>query len=163
MANRGVNAVVFNDDETEVLLQKRRDFRIWALPGGHIESGESWEEAGIRETFEETGYRIEIYRLVGEYSRPQMPRGGAVISVCLGRVIGGGPIEEGPETVGVEWFPVDDLPAGLPAYHRECIHDAKAGFPVPFQKIQRVSVIRGFLIRSLFRLRDAYTHVFRSC
>ena len=53
--NRVVNVIVFNGDETEVLLQKRRDFRIWTLPGGHIESGESWEEAGIRETFEETG------------------------------------------------------------------------------------------------------------
>ena len=71
--NRGVNVIVFNDDETEVLLQKRRDFRIWALPGGHIESGEPWEKAGIRETFEETGYRIEVYRYVGEYSQPQMP------------------------------------------------------------------------------------------
>ena len=160
--NRGVNVIVFNDDETEVLLQKRRDFRIWALPGGHIESGEPWEKAGIRETFEETGYRIEVYRYVGEYSQPQMPRGGVVASVCLGRVIGGEPIGEGPETVGVRWFPVDELPGSLPAYHCEFIHDAKTGSPVPFQKVQRVSIIQGFVIRLLFRLRDTCNQVLRS-
>jgi ADP-ribose pyrophosphatase YjhB (NUDIX family) len=161
MANRGVNVIVFDDDETRVLLHKRRDFRIWALPGGHIEPGEAWEEAGVRETFEETGYQIEVCRLVGEYSRPQMPRGGAVISVCTGRVIGGGAIQEGPETVAVRWFPLDGLPARLLSYHRECIRDAEAGSPVPFQKVQRVPTMRGLLLRMLLRLRDAYNQVLR--
>ena len=161
MANRGVNVIVLDDDETRVLLHKRRDFRIWALPGGHIDSGESWQEASVRETWEETGYRIEVGRLVGEYSRPQMPRGGALISVCTGRVIGGGPIQEGPETVAVRWFPLDGLPARLLSYHRECIRDAEAGSPTPIHKVQRVTEMRGLLLRSLLRIRDAYNRVLR--
>ena len=32
---------------------KRRD--TWELPGGHIEKGENWRDAAIREMFEETG------------------------------------------------------------------------------------------------------------
>ena len=161
MANKGVNVVVFNEDETEVLLHKRADFRIWALPRGHIESGESWKDAAIREVFEETGYKIEAGCLIGEYSRPQMPHGGAIVNVCLGQVISGEPIQKGPETLEVRWFSLDALPSSLPAYHRECIQDAKVDASTPFRKIQRVSISRGILIRLLFCLRDVYNRFSR--
>jgi 8-oxo-dGTP pyrophosphatase MutT (NUDIX family) len=36
-------------------------------PGGHIESGESPEEAAVRETLEETGCRIDCGELIGLY------------------------------------------------------------------------------------------------
>lgn len=31
----------------------------WGLPGGFIETGESWQEAGAREVFEETGFTVD--------------------------------------------------------------------------------------------------------
>ena len=31
----------------------------WGLPGGFIETGETWQEAGAREVFEETGFRVD--------------------------------------------------------------------------------------------------------
>ena len=34
--------------------------RFWSLPGGAIEAGETASEAAIRETFEETGYRVQL-------------------------------------------------------------------------------------------------------
>ena len=51
----------------EVLLQNRikADWRGYALPGGHVEPGESVVEAVKREMLEETGLEIESPRLCG--------------------------------------------------------------------------------------------------
>jgi 8-oxo-dGTP diphosphatase len=64
MATQSSAALVFNDNE-EVLLVLREDARIWALPAGRREAGETFEQAAIRETGEETGYSIELERLIG--------------------------------------------------------------------------------------------------
>jgi ADP-ribose pyrophosphatase YjhB (NUDIX family) len=55
------------------LLLVRRDFGATkgrlALPGGFVNAGETWQQAGAREVFEETGVRVEpealeLFRLV---------------------------------------------------------------------------------------------------
>ncbi|MCJ0601479.1 NUDIX hydrolase, partial [Enterococcus cecorum] len=51
------NVVIVNK---RVLLVKRRDFPLWDLPGGVVESDELPSEAAIREMYEETGYAIQI-------------------------------------------------------------------------------------------------------
>jgi 8-oxo-dGTP pyrophosphatase MutT (NUDIX family) len=48
-------AVILRDPQTEIAN--------YFVPGGKIEEGESSEDAGIRETLEETGYQVN---LVGE-------------------------------------------------------------------------------------------------
>ena len=77
-----VTAVVIHEDGERVLLHQRKDFRWWALPGGNIEDGESPGQAAIRETFEETGYQIEIDKFVGKYYRPQLNDVREIISVA---------------------------------------------------------------------------------
>lgn len=54
-------------DGPRVLLQNRvkADWRGYALPGGHVEKGESFVEAVIREMKEETGLTVIEPRLVG--------------------------------------------------------------------------------------------------
>jgi len=64
------NVVVVNEIG-EILLIRRTDNDNWALPGGAMDLGESLPAAAIRETFEETGIRVEITGLVGIYTDPK--------------------------------------------------------------------------------------------
>lgn len=107
MPKQLTTTVIFNEDQSEVLLFERGDFRLWTMPGGFIEPGEKPENAAVRETEEETGYIIEVIRLVGTYHRPQM---NDLRYLFLGKVIGGEAIENGPETRQVAWYPINNIP-----------------------------------------------------
>ena len=41
----------------------------WSIPGGHVEPGETWQEAVEREVLEETGLRATCGRFVGWVER----------------------------------------------------------------------------------------------
>ena len=66
-----VSAVVRREPESaEILLMRRSDNGLWGLPGGYVELGESVAQAAAREVQEETGFEIEVGRLIGVYSDP---------------------------------------------------------------------------------------------
>lgn len=64
-----VAAAIFNH-KGEVLLQKRRDVNKWCIISGHVEFGETVEQAILREVHEETNVGADIVRLIGVYSTP---------------------------------------------------------------------------------------------
>jgi ADP-ribose pyrophosphatase YjhB (NUDIX family) len=59
----GVDAAVFRD--SSLLLIKRHDIRLWAVPGGMVEVGETLTQAALRELREETGLRGKVTGLLG--------------------------------------------------------------------------------------------------
>jgi 8-oxo-dGTP diphosphatase len=65
-----VAAIIFNE-HGEVLLQRRKDTRKWCLISGHVEFGETVEQAILREIREETTIEASIVRLIGVYSLPE--------------------------------------------------------------------------------------------
>jgi 8-oxo-dGTP diphosphatase len=53
--------------EGKFLIGKRigaHGLDTWSVPGGHLEHGESWEEAAKREVMEESGMEIENIRFL---------------------------------------------------------------------------------------------------
>ena len=61
------NMCLIRDEAGRVLLQLRtkKDWPGWTLPGGHIEPGEDFREAIVREVEEETGLTILHPKLAG--------------------------------------------------------------------------------------------------
>jgi 8-oxo-dGTP pyrophosphatase MutT (NUDIX family) len=51
----------------EILLISTREGKRWQLPKGHLESGETPEQAAVRETREETGVRRVMFAPPVEY------------------------------------------------------------------------------------------------
>jgi 8-oxo-dGTP diphosphatase len=85
--------VIIEYPDHEIILGKRKvkPFKgEWGLPGGHVDYGETVEDAARREVKEETGLEIELLNIVGIFSDPERdPRGHAVSIVYHARPAGG--------------------------------------------------------------------------
>jgi 8-oxo-dGTP pyrophosphatase MutT (NUDIX family) len=107
--------VAVRDDGGRLLLIHRTDNDLWALPGGGIDPGETVREAGVRETEEETGYRVRITGLVGIYTDPRHVieysdgEVRAQFSICMRGTVTGGAARTSGESSEVVWQQVDRL------------------------------------------------------
>lgn len=98
-----------------------------------METGERADECIVREVLEETGYNVEVVRLIGIYSDPAFttvsyPDGNTVNYVSIlfeCRVLGGSPALS-DESSAVEWFVPDAFPAQFLKNHVPRVQDALA-------------------------------------
>jgi len=58
------------DTQGRIVLQRRADNDLWALPGGAMDLGESLAETIVREVREETGLDVQPRYIVGVYTDP---------------------------------------------------------------------------------------------
>lgn len=65
----GAMAVVTNNEQ-QILMIRRQDTGGWIFPAGFTDLGENAPNTAVRETYEETGYHIQLDRLMGVYSHP---------------------------------------------------------------------------------------------
>jgi len=133
-----VSAVVRRPENVnEILLMKRSDNAHWGLPGGYVDPGESVVDATQREVREETGYEIEVGRLVGVYSDPRIQviaygdRARVhAINLCFEGIAGTHGAPGTPqEVLDVGFFAADALPEPFVPIHAIRVADAVRGLP----------------------------------
>ncbi len=108
----GVDGALINR-ASEILLVRRRDTGLWAMPGGAVEIGERPSVAVAREVEEETGLVMTPTRVVGVYDNWMDRRELAhhlYHVVIAGQASGGGVHAQESEILEVQWFLPQDLP-----------------------------------------------------
>lgn len=117
-------SAVVTDSEGRILLQRRRDNDLWALPGGGMDLGDSLPGTAVREVKEETGLDVEITGLVGTYTDPRHIieySDGEVrrqFNVCFTARITGGELALSDESTELRFVAPAHLDA-LPIHHTQ--------------------------------------------
>ncbi|XP_031477498.1 nudix hydrolase 1 [Nymphaea colorata] len=116
-------AVFVVRDGEQVLLGRRLSSigdSSFALPGGHLEFGESWEECAAREVKEETGldiHRVEFLKVTNNVLRDEV-RPAHYVTILMRAVL----VDEAQSTPqnlepekceGWDWYKWSDLPKPL--------------------------------------------------
>lgn len=113
-----VDAVVQRHEK--ILLIKRHDNGLWALPGGLVTINQTLAEAALRELREETGLNGQIKTLLGIFdshrweSQEKLHMHHAVFLVEAAE----GAPQRTEEALEVEFFAENDLPPLAPGHHR---------------------------------------------
>jgi 8-oxo-dGTP diphosphatase len=85
-----LGAGIIVEQDGKVLLIDRADGQGYSMPGGIVRARESVEQCVLRETYEETGYKVQITGLLGVYSGPgRDPRFQAVAISYKGILVAG--------------------------------------------------------------------------
>lgn len=108
---------LLRDDQGRILLIRRSDNGLWAVPAGGMELGESVRQCAIREVYEETGLTpaklAPIAILSGADSTETNVWGHTYqfhITVFLATAWTGDLVTETDETTDASWFHPDHLP-----------------------------------------------------
>lgn len=110
-----VSAFVLND-QGHLLMIRRTDNDLYAIPGGQLELGETLSQTAVREVKEETGIDIEVTDIVGLYSNPHHVMAyddGEVrqeFSICFRARPTGGQLRTSNESSEVMWVSRAALP-----------------------------------------------------
>ncbi|MFI5799849.1 NUDIX domain-containing protein [Streptomyces sp. NPDC051677] len=117
-------SAVVTDDEGRILLQRRRDNDLWALPGGGMDMTDSLPGTAVREVKEETGLDVEITGLVGTYTDPRHViayTDGEVrrqFNVCFTARVTGGRLAISHESTELRFVSAEEL-RDLPMHHTQ--------------------------------------------
>ena len=100
----------------EVLVTQHSKYKGWDFPKGHIERGESSEDAALREVEEETGVKAEIIEKVGATQYFYYDQGERVlkqVTFFLMKYTGQGKATTAFEVSAHKWLAPDEVEAQL--------------------------------------------------
>jgi len=98
---------------------------MWGSPSGFIESGETPEEACLRELKEETGISGEIVKLIGVVRWEDKEVYGDMLIVKYLVKVNGGKLTPGDEVEGVRFFDIAELPSYYVTRFRDVIEEVQ--------------------------------------
>jgi ADP-ribose pyrophosphatase YjhB (NUDIX family) len=107
----GAAFVLFDPAGKVLLVRQTYGRRLWALPGGLAEPGESPEETARRELLEETGLTVGAATLAGVYFQRDHELGPFLHIVFKAEWDPGqAPLMDSDEVDQIRFWPVTDLP-----------------------------------------------------
>ena len=128
-----VTPIVFQilERDNKILLILKKQENLWALPGGHMETGETSVSAAIRETKEEVGIDIlpdnqsvALAALVKDNTKEGKQRLCVFVKASAWQ---GEPINNEPDEVSeIKWFALDNLPENIFIATKNGLRDIKA-------------------------------------
>jgi 8-oxo-dGTP pyrophosphatase MutT (NUDIX family) len=108
-------SAIVTDDQGRILLIKRLDNMLLALPGGGHDIGETIEQTVVREVKEETGLDVQVTGLTGIYTNPAHVvafTDGEVrqqFSLCFTTTLLGGQLAVDHESTDIAWTDPADI------------------------------------------------------
>jgi len=113
----GVGVYIINDNN-EVLLSLRSSAHatgFWCAPGGHMEYGETFLEAGARETKEEVDIDVSEVDVVGVISNvyPEENKHYVTVHMRAKKYSGEAKLMESDKFADMKWFPLTALPENI--------------------------------------------------
>ena len=127
----GVFGIIF-DEQNRILLCHRTDYDLWNLPGGGLEEREPPWEGIKREVKEETGFDVEVIKILGVYSKRDEDN---LAFSFLCKIIGGQAVLNN-EADQIKYFDIDELPKNTIPKQVERIKDALQNSDRTILKVQ---------------------------
>ena len=91
------------------MIERKNPPPGWALPGGFVDYGESFEDAARREAWEETGLEVQLVRQLHTYSHPSRDARQHTASTVFIAIASGTPVAA-DDAKEARLFTVNELP-----------------------------------------------------
>jgi ADP-ribose pyrophosphatase YjhB (NUDIX family) len=107
-----VDLIVRDSSVKKILIEKRGrpPFEgFYSLPGGHVDYGETVEQAALRELKEECSISARLQTILGVYSDPNRDPRGQRISVVFISDYAGGNLKAGDDAKSAEWIVLEEI------------------------------------------------------
>lgn len=111
-----------NGQEGIILIKRKNPPHGWALPGGFVDSGESLEEAAVREAKEETSLYIKLKSQFHTYSDPKRdPRQHTISTVYVATAQGRPKAQDDAQDIRI--FTEEEINFPLAFDHKKILAD----------------------------------------